>query len=182
MCEICGTEKTKQQDLVDLKRNVRGEGKEDTPHCDICNKDFGTKSSLKLHTKSKHEGKYIHNCQIFDYKTNSKQQFQSHVKGHGSKEQQKLDKTYKCPNCGRKGFFTQALIKKHLNADTCQISEKNFECEECKPSRWFMTNQSLVKHIKVYHTHEIEKFKCGYKECQQLIGSKSALKQHKNLT
>ena len=50
---------------------------------------------------------------------------------------------------------------------------------ECKPSRWFMTNQSLVKHIKVYHTHEIEKFKCGYKGCKQLIGSKSALKQHK---
>ena len=53
------------------------------------------------------------------------QQFQSHLKGHGSKEQQKLDKTHKCPNCGE-GFFTQALRKKHLNADTCQISEKNF--------------------------------------------------------
>ena len=66
-----------------------------------------------------------------------------------------------------------------MNADTCQISEKNFECEEYKPSRWFMTNPSLVKHIKVYHTHEIEKFKCGYKRCQQLIGFKSALKQHK---
>ena len=42
-----------------------------------------------------------------------------------------------------------------------------------------MTNQSLVKHIKVYHTQEIEKFKCGYRGCKQLIGSKSALKQHK---
>ena len=42
-----------------------------------------------------------------------------------------------------------------------------------------MTNQSLVKHIKVYHTQEIKKFKCGYKGCKQLIGSKSALKQHK---
>ena len=64
MCEICGTEKTKQQDLLNHKRNVHGEGKDDTPHCDICNKKFGTKSSLKLHTKSKHEGEYIHNCQI----------------------------------------------------------------------------------------------------------------------
>ena len=123
ICEICGVEKSKQQDLIDHKRNIHGEG-------------------------------------------------------HGSKEQQKLDKTHKCPNCGKR-FFTQALLKKHLNADTCQISEKNFECEECKPSRWFMTNQSLVKHIKVYNNHEIEKFKCGYKGCKQLIGSKSALKQHK---
>ena len=123
ICEICGTEKTKQTNLTDHKRNVHGEGKEDTPHCDICNKDFGTKSSLKIHTKSKHEGRYIHNCQLCKYGTNSKQQFQSHLKGHGSKEQQKLDKTHKCPNCG-KGFFTQALLKKHLNADTCQISEK----------------------------------------------------------
>ena len=123
ICEICVVEKSKQQDLVDHKRNIHGEGKEDTPHCDICNKDFGTKSSLKLHTKSKHEEKYIHNCELWDYQTNSKQQFSSHVKGHGSKEQQKLDKMHKCPNCS-KGFFTNVLLKKRLNADTCQISEK----------------------------------------------------------
>ena len=42
-----------------------------------------------------------------------------------------------------------------------------------------MTNPSLVKHIKVFHTHEIEKFKCGHKGCQQLKGSNLALKQHK---
>ena len=58
MCEICGTEKTKQQDLLDHKRNVHVKGKEDTPHCDICNKDLGTKSSLKLHTKSKRREVY----------------------------------------------------------------------------------------------------------------------------
>ena len=87
ICETCGTEKTKQTDLIDHKRNVHGESKEDTPHCDICNKDFGTKSSLKLHTKSKHEGKYIHNCELCKYGTNSKQQFPSHDKGHDSKEQ-----------------------------------------------------------------------------------------------
>ena len=60
-----------------------------------------------------------------------------------------------------------------------KFQKKNSECDECKPSRWFMTNPSLVKHIKAYHTHEIEKFKCGYKGCQQLIGSKSALKKHR---
>ena len=60
-----------------------------------------------------------------------------------------------------------------------KFQKKTFECEECKPSKWFMTNQSLVKHIKVYHTQEIENFKWGYRGCKQLIGSKSALKQHK---
>ena len=42
-----------------------------------------------------------------------------------------------------------------------------------------MTNQSLVKHIKVYHTEEIPKLRCSYKGYKELIGSKSALKQHK---
>ena len=55
---------------------------------------------------------------ICDYKTNSKQQFRSHIKGHGSKEEQKLQKTHKCPNC-EKGFFTNALPMKYkkLNVD-----------------------------------------------------------------
>ena len=89
----------------------------------LARRGFGNKSSLTLHVKSIHQGIFIHNCTIYDYKTNSKQQFQSHMKGHGSKEEQKLQKTHKCPNC-EKGFFTNSLLKKHLNADTCQIAEK----------------------------------------------------------
>ena len=175
---MCGVEKSKQQDLIDHKRNVHNEGTENTPYCDTCKKSFGNKSSLTLHVKSIHQGIFIHNCTICDYKTNSKQQFQSHIKGHGSKEEQKLQKTHKCPNC-EKGFFTNALLKKHLNVDTCQIAEKNFECDHCRPSRWFISNPSLVRHIKLYHTHEIQKFKCGFQGCNQLIGSKAALKKHK---
>ena len=171
---MCGVEKSKQQDLTDHKRNVHKEGRENTPYCHTCKKNFGNKSSLNLHVKSIHQGIFIHNCTISDYKTNSKQQFQSHIKGHGSKEEQKLEKTHKCPNC-QKDFFTNALLKKHFNADTCQIAEKNFECDHCSPSRWFISNPSLLRHIKVYHTHEIQKFKCGFQGCNQLIGSKAAL-------
>ena len=155
ICEMCGVEKSKQQDLIDHKRNVHNEGTENTPFCDTCKKSFGNKSSLTLHVKSIHQRIFIHNCTICDYKTNSKQQFQSHIKGYGSKEEQKLQKTHKCPNC-EKDFFTNALLKKHLNADTCQIAKKNFECDHCRPSRWFISNPSLVRHIKVYYTHEIQ--------------------------
>ena len=66
-----------------------------------------------------------------------------------------------------------------MNADTCQIAEKNFECDHCSPSRWFISNPSLLRHIKVYHIHEIQKFKYGFPGCNQLIGSKAALKKHK---
>ena len=147
ICEICGVGKSKQQDLIDHKRNVHKEGTENTPYCHTCKKNFGNKSSLNLHVKSIRQGIFIHNCTICEYKTNSKQQFQSHIKGHGSKEEQKLEKTHTCPNC-QKGFFTNALLKKHLNADTCQIAEKNFECNHCSPSRWFISNPSLLRHIK----------------------------------
>ena len=42
---------------------------------------------------------------------------------HETKEQQELSKTHVCPNC-ENGFYTNALLQKHLNADTCNISEK----------------------------------------------------------
>ena len=87
ICEICGVEMSKQHDLIDHKRNVHKEGTENTPYCHTCKKNFGNKSSLNLHVKSRHQGIFIHNCTICEYKTNSKQQFQSHIKGHGSKEE-----------------------------------------------------------------------------------------------
>ena len=81
-----------QQELIDHKRNVHKEGTGNTPYCHTCKKNFGNKSSLNLHVKSIHQGIFIHNCITCEYKTNSKQQFQYHIKGHGSKEEQNLEK------------------------------------------------------------------------------------------
>ena len=95
---------------------------------------------------------------------------------HETKEEQELPKTHVCSNC-EKGLYTKALLQKHLNSDTCNVSEKKFECDKCSPSKWFQTDKGLITHIKKYHTHEIALFKC--KSCEKLIGSKGAMKRHK---
>ena len=172
---MCGAVKTKKQDLEDHLRNVHGQGDE-SPFCNLCNKKFGNKASLNLQDNSIHKDIWLHSCLQCDYKTNNKQQLKFRVKRkHETKDEQELSKTYVCPNC-EKGFYTKYLLQKHFNSDTCNISEKYFECNKCSPSKWFKTNNGLTTHIKKYHTHEIDLFKC--KSCDKLIGSKGAMKRH----
>ena len=90
---MCGVEKSKQQDLIDHKRNAHNEGTENTPYCDSCKKSFGNKSSLTLHVKSIHQGIFIHNCTICDYKTNCKHNSSPTLKDMGPKR----NKNYKKP-------------------------------------------------------------------------------------
>ena len=177
VCDVCGAVKPKKQDLEDNLRIILGQGDENPYYCNICKKNFGNKASLKLHDNSLHKNIWLHNCLQCDYKTNNKQQFKSHMKRkRETKEQQELSKTHVCPNC-EKGFYINALLQKHLNSDTCNISEKKFECDKCTPSKWFKTDKGLITHIKKYHSHEIALFKC--KSCEKLIGSKGAMKRHK---
>ena len=123
MCDICGSVKTKKQDLEDHLRNVHGKGDKNPYYCSIFRKK-GNKVSLKLHDDSLHKDIWLHKCIECDYKTKNKQQFKSHVKRkQETKEEQELSKTHVCPNC-EKGFYTNALLQKHLNSDTCNITEK----------------------------------------------------------
>ena len=177
VCDICGSIKYKKQDLDNHLRNVHQMDVGTTPYCDICKKKYGNAASFKLHVNSIHKNIWLHNCPQCDYKTNSKQQFQAHEKRkHSTKQEQELSKTFLCPNC-EKGFYTRSLLQKHLNNDTCNITEKNFECDKCNPSKWFKANSGLLIHIQKYHTHEIELFQCS--QCERLMGSKGAMKKHK---
>lgn len=74
-----------------------------------------------------------------------------------------------------KNFDGYNLLQKHLKAGACD-TENNFECDQCTPYKWFKKRDTMLTHLKTYHTVEIPKLKC--KQCHKLYGSKLSLEQH----
>ena len=75
------------------------------------------------------------------------------VKSHGEEK----DKDFTCEKCN-KSFDGQHLLAKHVKAGICDLP-KNFECNICKPSKWFKI-RSMVTHMKTFYTGEIMKVTC----------------------
>ena len=92
------------------------------------------------------------------------------VKVHGDDK----EKDFTCPKCN-KSFDGQHLLSKHVKAGTCDLP-KNFECNICKPSKWFKLRSSMVTHMKTYHTGEIRKLTCP--KCNKVFGNQKSLDQH----
>ena len=92
------------------------------------------------------------------------------VKSHGEEK----DKDYTCEKCN-KSFDGQHLLAKHVKAGTCDLP-KNFECNICKPSKWFKIRSFMVTHMKTFHTGEILKVTCP--QCKKVFGNQKSLDQH----
>ena len=52
-----------------------------------------------------------------------------------TKHGEKVEKEYRCHLC-HKLFNGENLLKTHLNVAMCQVA-KNFDCQQCKPPKWF---------------------------------------------
>ena len=178
-CEHCGKEFSKLGDLKDHKRNKHpSEGDEPKPYCDTCKKSFSSKSNLKMHMNSKHQKQFIHNCDKCAYGTNNSQTMTSHkIREHTSKEDSQELEKFKCSFCSKE-FVTKQLLKKHLYSANCAVVEKNYECTDCKPSKWIKSAESLEKHRKQYHTGEIPLLKCTYQNYDQTCVNAGSLKKH----
>ena len=55
---------------------------------------------------------------------------------------------------------------------------KNYECTECKPSKWIKSAEFLEKHRKQYHTGKIPLLKCTDENCDQTCVNAGSLKKH----
>ena len=132
-----------------------------------------SKKNLRQHIRQQHKGIYLYQCEVMacDYKTDSQGLLKTHmVRVHGEDK----EKEYKCEKCG-KVFDGDNLLQKHQKTDKCG-TQKNFSCDQCTPSKWFKSRESMMTHIKIYHTGEISKVKCN--ECGKLFGTKQSLEQH----
>ena len=105
-----------------LKENVKKE-----LNCQICEKKFKTKKTLKTHYHAVHDNSAkIHNCNILTVH-----------KGH---------KDYKCESCV-KSFTTAQYLKKHIH--TIHEGYKDYNCDSCGKS--FSHATTLRKHIHTIH-------------------------------
>ena len=97
---------------------------------------------------SKHKNQFIHNCDMCSHGTNNKQSMTSHkIREHTSKEDASQMEKFTCSICDKE-FVTKQLLQKHLYSGNCAVVEKNYECTECKPSKWVKSAESLDKHRK----------------------------------
>ena len=102
-----------------------------------------------------------------DFKTDSEGILKTHmVKSYGEEK----EKDFTCPKCN-KSFDGQHLLSKHVKSATCDMA-KDFECNICKPSKWFKIRSSMVTHMKTYYTGEITKLSCP--QCKIFLATRRA--------
>ena len=133
--------------------------------CDICNKNFLSKSALKAHVKFIHQDNHILHCPYKNCKKlfNNRYRLDIHIMTH------KGIKPFKCSLCG-KSFSEQGTLNSHLATHS---SDKPFHCElysyKCK------TNPQLKNHYRKGH-NQFDYYKCS--ECNMKFDKKSDLKHH----
>ena len=133
--------------------------------CDLCDRIFSTKGSLKMHIKSVHDKIKDICCSDCDMKflTNA------HLQRHKSSVHDKI-KNYECELCGYKCSNNSDLTK-HIKQVHTKL--KDFECELCDYKS--SLKGSLKKHIKSIHT-KLKDFEC--KECNYVCSHNSNLSLH----
>ena len=171
LCEQCSRKFIKKTDFDDHMSKAHNVGKD--LNCPQCNKQFSSQRSKKQHIRTQHLKIFKYPCPVLncDWKTDGKGLLDTHmVTKHG--EEQK--KEYRCHLC-HKLFKGQNLLKRHITAGMCQVV-KNFDCQQCKPPKWFKMRENLVLHVQRYHTQELSMLTCS--DCNKVFGTKAALSNH----
>ncbi|XP_063437888.1 zinc finger protein ZFP2-like [Mytilus trossulus] len=106
--------------------------------CDICGKEFISKSSLRDHIRS-HTGFKPYKCGICGRDFRVKSSINSHMKIHERKP-------YRCDVC-RKGFTSSQALDKHIRTHTGG-DNKPYTCDVCGNS--FSSSQALDKHMRIH--------------------------------
>lgn len=136
--------------------------------CDICRKNFPTKSRLKEHIFGVHHTQMSYQCSVCPKGYLSKPALQHHERIHLTRE---CD--FECHICS-KSYSHVGALKQHLQAHLGEktLNSKKRKCHFCKMR--FYTTQELVVHRKT-HT-DISIYQC--KMCPMNFTTKSALLQH----
>ncbi|KAJ4425851.1 hypothetical protein ANN_27477 [Periplaneta americana] len=157
--------------------------------CDICNEDFLTPQSLKLHfrihtiknsfecdvcgkcflklsDKKKHvrlhKGGIQFHCDVCGKSFSSSSNFKRHVRIHTG------ERPFKCDVCG-KCFSDSSVLNKHARIHT---GERPFRCDVC--GNCFADLANFYKHARV-HTGE-SPFRC--QDCGKCFSQSSVLRRH----
>merc|ERR1711860_288716 len=144
--------------------------------CDKCDKIFKTKSKLKRHTQSVHEGVKFpcKQCpEIYSYHDGLRRHMKNY---HGGLVDQPMDikdfspdvTKFQCDKCD-KIFFSNTNLKRH----TQSVHEGvKFPCKQCPTI--FCFHDDLRRHMKKYHGGL--RFPCS--ECPKVFSYKLELRRH----
>ena len=154
-----------QENLVCKSGLKRNNGKKSF-NCEICNKLFLSKQSLKKHISSVHEAKKplkckFVRCDLCGRDFTSKRNLHQHVK---------LTHDIKCKIC-ESGFDTRRDLVRHI-ASVHEWKEY-FECKIC--TKGFNSKMDLSRHLKFVH-EESKTFKCGI--CDSAFTQPFHVKRH----
>ena len=161
--------------------NIKHSTTKASEKCDICDKDFASKTSLQNHKMYVHTDERKFKCKSCDQKFKQKKSLKNHyLQVHRINQFKEVyhepesEQRYPCGQCEsvykQKKNLNQHLRQKH-NQD---LVNTVLICDKC-PSK-FTQKKSLIAHIKCQHGEPSEEFKCTH--CGKVYNQKKNLNRH----
>lgn len=114
-CHLCDRILISKRNLNDHIRNVHDNVKNYS--CKNCDMKFPTRNHLGRHVDSKHPSREtpLHSCNLCEYKSHSRCNFQRHLQRHDP-----CEKKYSCYFCGKK-FRDFSRLRGHIWIHTLEM-------------------------------------------------------------
>lgn len=145
ICCLCKKVLANHDGLVEHLKNIHGKGP--AMFCDLCPISYHSKFKLTQHMKVHSTKKFA--CNICDFKTAYKSNFENHKLRHGLRE--------KCKICNKLVTFLKEHLKLHRHRKACPVCKK-----------------MVAAHQFTDHVRRHDKWSC--KECGDQFTSKNDLK------
>ena len=160
---------SKDDSVIFEMKNIPENGRNNLK-CDICEKLFNSKDTLRNHRQSYHNGIKSF-CTFCDKIFPSNLHLAAHIDSSHKIQKDQNENDYECDFCGK-------MFKKHctmvLHKSTIHLNEKRSECKKCNKA--FKQPCNLRRHIRLIHEEQQINFECQF--CKKGFALKANLQRH----